>query len=70
MGNCIVKVLETSPVTSVQDLLFHSASFKGTSQQGGHTQPDGWTCPSGSTKRKDVDAALPRTLENLKKHLC
>lgn len=60
-GNCIVKVLEASPLTLVQDLLFQLASFKGTSQQDGHTQPSGGTCPSGNMSREDVDAALPRT---------
>lgn len=61
LGNCTVKVTEASSLTPVQDLLFQLASFKGTSQQGGHTEPNGGTCPSESTKREDVDAALPRT---------
>lgn len=60
-GNCTVKDQEASPLTLVQDLLFQMASFKGTSQQGGHAQPSGGTCLSGSTNREDVGAALPRT---------
>lgn len=58
LGNCTVKVIEASPLTPIQDLLFQLASFKGTSQQGCHTQPNGGTCPSDSTKREDVALGL------------
>lgn len=56
-----VKVLESSPLTKVQDLLFQLASSKGTSQQGSRTQPDDGVCPSGSIGMEEVDVELPRT---------
>lgn len=55
LGNCVVKVLEASPLTPVQHLLFQVHFTTGWS----HTAK-WWDLPFSSTKREDVDAALPR----------
>lgn len=70
LGNCIVKVIEASPLTPVQDLLFQLASSKGTSQQGGHTK--WWDLPFRQHKKGGCwcrDWLNPGLIENLKKHL-